>query len=197
MSFVNSITKMCSRIEPGLCRMGMNGIAIKTSDGYKTYNVDTGMLVNCAEFVFDIGEDMFFVIPTNSVKKGDIVLNNGKPACVIEVGEKTITAMNYEDSTIIMMVPQRHVFFGHTYFYAKIVSLFEGFGLGNGTPGMGMEQMMGFAMMSEVCKGSGSNMGQMMPMMVMSSMMNGGFNMSNLFGGMMGGASTPEKKEEE
>ena len=195
MSFVNSITKMCSRIEPGLCRMGMNGIAIKTSDGYKTYNVDTGMLVNCAEFVFDIGEDMFFVIPTNAVKKGDIVLNNGKPACVIEVGEKTIMAMNYEDSTIITMVPQRHVFFGHTYFYARIVSLFEGFG--NPAGGMGMEQMMGFAMMSEVCKGSGSNMGQMLPMMIMSGMMSGGFNMGNLFGGMMGGAPAPEKKEEE
>lgn len=194
MSFVNSLTKMCTRIEPGLCRIGMNGTAIKTSDGYKTYNVDSGTLVNCSEFVFDIGEDMFFVIPTNDVQRGDIVLNGGKPACVIEVGDKTIMAMDYESSTIITMVPQRHVFFGNTYFYAKIVSLFEGFG--NNVKGMGMEQMMGFAMMSEVCKSSGSDMGKMLPMMVMGGMMNGGFNMGNMFGGMMSAPSGNDVEED-
>lgn len=176
MSFMSGINKMFGKIEPGMCRLSMNGIAIKTSDGYKTYNVDTGNLVNCAEFVFDIGEDMFFLIPTNNVQRGDIILNNGKPACVIKVDDKTITAMRYEDSTIVTLVPQRHVFFGNTYFYSKIVSLFGGSG-----GKISMEKVMPMMMMSEVCKGSGSNLSNMFPYMMMFG---GGFNFGNMFSGM-------------
>lgn len=194
MSMMSSMNKMFGKIAPGMCRLGMNGIAIKTSDGYKSYNVETGNLVNCAEFVFDIGEDMFFLIPTNVVRRGDIVMNNGKPVCVIEVKEKTIMAMSYEDSTIIMLVPQRHVFFGNTYFYSKIVSIF-----GDMTKGMSMEKIMPMMMMSEVCKGadsSSSALSKMMPFMLMSG---GGFNFGDMFSGMfnLDGAEKCDKKEED
>ena len=53
------------RIEPGMCRLGVNGgIAVKTSTGYKSYNIKTGRLTNCDNFVFNVGEEIFFVIPT-------------------------------------------------------------------------------------------------------------------------------------
>ena len=67
---------------------------------HRTYNIKTGKLTNCSNFVFDIGEEFFFVIPTNKVEKGDIILINGKPRCVIEADKTKITVINYEDSTI-------------------------------------------------------------------------------------------------
>lgn len=180
MSMMSSMNKLFGKIAPGMCRLGMNGIAIKTNDGYKTYNVETGNLVNCAEFVFDIGEDMFFLIPTNVVHRGDIVMNNGKPVCVIEVNKKTITAMSYEDSTIITLVPQRHVFWGNTYFYSKIVSIF-----GDVSNGVSMEKVMPMMMMSEACKGAddsnSSGLSKMLPYMIMFG---GCFNFSDMFNGV-------------
>lgn len=81
MNFMNG---MFGKIKNGMCRMSIDGkIAIKTSNGYKTYDVATGQLVNCDSFVFNIGEEFFFVIPTNQVQTGDIILVAGKPCCVI------------------------------------------------------------------------------------------------------------------
>ena len=65
---------MLGKIAPGMCRLSMDGgIAIKTSNGYRTYDSNTGRLTNCSSFVFDIGEEFFFVMPTNKVKTGDII----------------------------------------------------------------------------------------------------------------------------
>ena len=156
---------MFGKIAPGMCRLGMNGkVAIKTSNGYKSYDISTGKLTNCNSFVFDIGEDFFFVIPTNSVKRGDIILADGKPRMVLETGKNEIKTFCYEDSTISTIVPERHMFMGNTYFYGKIVSMF-----GNtfGKKG-GMKNMMKYMMLSEMMKGnSTSGMNNMMPMMFM------------------------------
>lgn len=55
-------------IGPGLCRLAMNGrIAVKTSQGYKTYDPKNETLVNCSNFCFDAGDELFFSIPTNKV----------------------------------------------------------------------------------------------------------------------------------
>lgn len=49
------------KIANGMCRISMDGkIAIKTSGGYKTYDVETGHLMNCDSFVLDIANDFFF-----------------------------------------------------------------------------------------------------------------------------------------
>lgn len=171
---------MFGKIAPGMCRLGMNGdIAVKTSNGYKTYNMKTGRLVNCSNFVFDIGEDFFFLIPTNKVHKGDIILVNNKPKCVIGVEDNKITVINYEDSTVDTILPERHVFMGSTYFYGRIISMF-GDSLKNGKKG-GMNNIFKYMMMSEMMKGgSGSSgMGNMLPLMMMG---NGGFE--NMFEGM-------------
>lgn len=165
---------MFGKIASGMCRLGMNGkIAIKTSNGYKSYDADTGKLTNCNSFVFDIGEDFFFVIPTNSVKRGDIILADGKPRMVLEIGKNEIKTFCYEDSTISTIVPERHMFMGNTYFYGKIVSMF---GNSFGKKG-GMQNMMKYMMFSEMMKGNNtSGMNNIMPMMFM---MNGG--MSDMF----------------
>ena len=71
----NMMNGLFGKVASGMCRVSMNGdIAIKTSQGYKTYDVKTGHLLNCDNFAFDIGSDFFFIIPTNKVSKGDIIL---------------------------------------------------------------------------------------------------------------------------
>ena len=66
-------------------------------------------------------EEFFFVIPTNKAEPGDILLVAGKPKCVIEAEKNKLTVINYEDSTVETILPERHVFMGNTYFYGKIV----------------------------------------------------------------------------
>ena len=177
-SFLNG---MFGKVGNGMCRLSMNGgIAVKTNNGYKTYNVKTGKLTNCNNFVFDIGEEFFFVIPTNKVEKGDIILVNGKPRCVIDADKTKITVINYEDSTIETVLPERHVFMGNTYFYGKIVSMFGG-AVSNGKKGM--HNVFKYMMMSQMMKGndgsmSSNGMSSMLPFMMM------GGNMGNMFDGM-------------
>ena len=178
----NFFNGMFGKIAPGMCRLSMNGgIAVKTENGYKTYNTKTGKLTNCSSFVFDIGEDFFFVIPTNKVEHGDIILVNGKPKCVIESNGKTITVINYEDSTVDTILPERHVFMGNTYFYGKIVSMF-GNNIMKGKKGT--NKIFQYMMMSEMMKGGmagtgNGNMSAMLPFMMMS-----GGNMGDMFDGM-------------
>ena len=176
----NMLNGMFGKVAPGMCRLSMNGgIAVKTSNGYKTYNMKTGRLTNCDSFVFNIGEEFFFVIPTNKAEPGDILLVAGKPKCVIEAEKNKLTVINYEDSTVETILPERHVFMGNTYFYGKIVSMFGG-DLIKGKKGT--NKIMQYMMMSEMMKGnsgdSGNSMNAMMPLMMM------GGNMGSIFDGM-------------
>ena len=179
----NFLNGMFGKVGSGMCRLSMNGgIAVKTSTGYKTYNVKTGKLTNCNNFVFDIGEEFFFVIPTNKVEKGDIILVNGRPRCVIEAEKNKITVVNYEDSSVDTILPERHVFMGNTYFYGKIVSMF-----GNDMfkSKKGTNNIFKYMMLSQMMKGNDStngvmnsgNMSAMLPLM----MMGGGNGMSEMF----------------
>jgi hypothetical protein len=174
----------------------MNGnIAVKCSNGYKNYNVKKGTLTNVTNFCFNVGDEMFFVIPTNKVEVGDIILVGGKPKCVTSVNKKTIEVIDYENSEVRQVVPERHVFMGSTYFYGKIVSMFgnsfkEGKGLGN------IMKMMMFSQLMGGNSGSG-NMGNIGQMMAMSMFMGGG---SNPFEGMFDfnlDAGEPAEEEEE
>lgn len=173
---------MFGKVANGMCRLSMNGgIAVKTSTGYKTYNLKTNRLTNCNNFVFNIGEEFFFVIPTNKVEPGDIIIVSGKPKCVVSSDKNTITVINYEDSTVENILPERHVFMGNTYFYGKIVSMF-GSDIMKGKKGM--NKMMSYMLMSEMMKGNSSNsanngMNSMLPFMMMG---NNGF--SDMFEGM-------------
>lgn len=186
---LNEMNKMFGKIEPGMCRLTMNGgIAVKTANGYRSYNVKTGRLTNCENFVFNIGEEFFFLIPTNKVAKGDIILASGKPKCVIEVNKDKITVVSYEDSTIETIIPERHMFMGNTYFYGKIVSMFGGDILkGKG----GTKNIMKYMMLSEMMKGgNGGSMSNMLPLMIM------GGGMSDMFGDLLDSDDDDTDEEE-
>ena len=193
MDMNETLNKMFGKIASGMCRLSMNGgIAVKTSSGYKTYNVKTGMLTNCSNFVFDIGEEFFFVIPTNKVVKGDIIIVSGKPKCVVDVEANKIIVINYEDSTVETIIPERHVFMGNTYFYGKIVSMF---GDSFGKDKKGTNKVMKYMMISEMMKGSsGGNMSSMLPFMMMSGM---GGDLSNMFDGLFDDEDDDKESEVE
>lgn len=170
------------KIAEGMCRISMNGdVAVKTSTGYKAYNVKTGKLINCTNFVLPDMDNMFYVIPTSKVKKGDIILINGKPKCVLEHDENSVKVINYEDSTIDTIIPERHIFMGNVYFYGKIVSLFSNWFDGGKS---GTNKMMKFMMMSQLMNtmnGGTSNQNSfssMLPFMMMSG------EMGNMFDGI-------------
>ena len=187
----NMMNGMFGKVANGMCKISMNGeIAIKTSNGYKTYDVENNHLVNCDSFAIDVGSDFFFIIPTNKVSKGDIILAGGKPSCVIEVKDNEIKVFRYEDGTINFLVPEHHVFMGKTYFYGKIVSMF-----GNLKSEKGMGKMMKFYMMSQMFgsnkSSGGADMSQMMPMMMM--MMSSG--MDNMFDGMFDFGNDEEEED--
>ena len=149
---------MFMRVQKGLCMLSPCGIAIRTSSGYRSYDIKSGKLRNCDNLVFSFGDGLFFVIPSVKVKPGDIILNGGKPACVREAGRDSIEVINYETSAVETILPERHVFMGNTWFYGKIVSLF-----GDG---------------SLAAPGAG-NMNMLMPLLLMKG---GGFD--DLFGGL-------------
>ena len=197
----NSFNGMFGKIAPGMCRLSMNGnIAVKCNNGYKSYNVKKGTLTNVTNFCFNVGDEMFFVIPTNKVEVGDIILVGGKPKCVTAVDNKIITAIDYENSEVRQIVPERHVFMGSTYFYGKIVSMFgnsfkNGKGLGNVMKMMMFSQMMGG-------NNAGNNNNGFGPMLAMSMFMG---KENNPFEGMFDfnldmsedPDEQPETKEEE
>lgn len=193
----NMLNGMFGKIAPGLCRLSMSGgIAVKTSNGYKSYDVKSGRLTNCDSFVFNIGEEFFFVIPTNKAEVGDIILVSGKPKCVIKAEKNMLTVINYEDSTVENILPERHVFMGSTYFYGKIVSMF-GSDMIKGKKGT--NKIMQYMMMSEMMKGNGTGNGESgMSAMLPFMMMNG--NMGSIFDGMFDfdgdGEETEQNSEE-
>ena len=187
MNPMNQMTSMfdgvVGRIEPGCCRLSLNGrIAVKTSDGYKVYNPKTGSVTNCSNFVLDLMDDMFMLVPTRTLKPGYIILINGKPVYVLEnLAKNRVKVMQYEDSSIKEVIPERHALLGRK-FYGRIVSLF---GDGFGKKGGGFfKNMLKLKMMGAMMSGSGDSSfgGNALPMMML---MNGG-SLDGLFDGICG-----------
>lgn len=185
--FENMFNGMFKPVASGCCKLGANGqIAIKTSGGYKTFDLAHKRLVNCDNFAFD-ADGAFWVVPTFSLAKGDIILVNGKPRCVIEVKKDEIKTFSYEDSTVDTVIPEHHVFMGKTYCYGKIFSPFANMLKSDG----GLNNMMSMIMMSKMFGGNTSTANNSMfsgmdPMMMMMFMNSG--NGSNPMVDMFAGA---------
>ncbi len=168
MELLNGI---CGKVAPGLCRLSINGsIAVKTGAGYRTCDAEHRRLMNCDGFAVDIGEDAFFVLPTNHVKPEDIILAGGTPKCVVSTDGSTITAIDFESGRLETFLPERHQFMGSTYFYGKIVSLFGRNGI-KGKKGAG--RMMKYMMLKSMMKGGDSGLSGLFPMMLLGGKMDG------------------------
>ena len=107
-----------------------------------------------------------------------------------------ITVINYEDSTVEQILPERHMFMGNTYFYGKIVSMFN-FSKGKGKKN-GFENILKYKMMSEMIGGkNGSANNGMGNLMMLGMMGNGGFSDMFNFDGMFGFDDDTEDAEDE
>ena len=186
----NSLSSLFHKLAPGQCRLTMNGIGVKTSNGYKTFDPVTQTLVNCGDFVLDIGDDMFFCIPTNNVQQGDIIIASGSPVCVISMSGNRIEALRYEDSTVQTIIPENIMFMGGTYFYSKVFSPFSGMINGNDP-----SQLMSLMMMSQMLNSSSDGNSGMGNLMVMGMMLNGGFNFGNIFSDLFSSTSPTNSSE--
>ena len=125
------------------------------------------------------------MMPTTKAKKGDILLIDKKPKCVIENNGTTIKVMSYFDSTIQEIVPERNIFLGKTYFFRKIVSMF---GTGGALKGKGSNKLLKMIAMKEIFSGmsgggSDNPFASMLPMIFMCSMFGGkdGFDFDDMF----------------
>jgi hypothetical protein len=183
----NTFKGMFGKIDKGLCALSMSGgIAIKTSNGYKTYNIAKKRLTNVTNFCME-ASDLFFVLPTSKVQTGDVILVQGKPKCVLSVNDedKSIKCIDYETSEIREIVPERHVFLGSTFWYGKIVSLFGNAGLkGKGLMGKLIQLMVMKSMMGGNNNGGNDMFGGMGQMLMMQQMFgggNGGLDFTNMF----------------
>ena len=185
------------KVQPGMCRLTMNGnIAIKCSNGYRTYNDKQQRLTNVTNFCFDMGSELFFVIPTMKVSEGDIILVEGKPKYVIAISKAYIEVVDYETSEIKKIVPERHVFMGSSYCYGKIVSMFGS----NFKGGRGLKKIMKMMMLSQIFGGQNGGsldfgMGNIGQMMMMSSLFGGNSDM-DFFNDMFDGLSFDTVDEE-
>ena len=83
-----------------------------------------------------------------------------------EGAAQTITPEWYDspDATIETIMPERHIFFGNTYLYGRIVSVFGKNGI-RGRKGAG--RMMKYMMLSGMMKGKEGGMGSLLPLMLL------------------------------
>lgn len=185
---------MFGPVPKGDCRLGLNGlIAVNVNTGgvpkYKTYDIASGQLTNCSDFALEL-DGSFFLIPTTKAAPGDIILSDGGPCCVIESGKNSLRVFSYQRGTIEQMVPERHIFMGKTYCYAKIFSPLANMMKGKGGIGNAVKMMILSRMFSD--KGSGCGM-EANPMMLMLMAGGGG----GLFKGMFDGAFDLNEEDDE
>jgi len=172
----NPLRNVFRKVQPGKCRLALNGkIAIETSGGYKTFSSKTKTLTNCSNFVTDIGDELFYVIPTAKVRPGDIILIGGLPRCVISTESNMVTVMTYETGCIEQILPERQMFMGSIFFFSKIVSPTLGM-FGSKNKMNGMLKMM---MLSDLGRGNTrgesktglSGVGDIMQLMILQGIM--------------------------
>lgn len=178
-----NFNNMFGNVDPDMCRLSFDGnIAINVNGEYKVYDAEKGFYTNCNQFVVDMG-NMFFVLPTNKVAVGDIILAGGNkrtPKYVLEKTKTTLRVFDYLEGEVKEIIPERQMFMGKQYCYGKIVSLFGG---NKGIKGKGFKGMMKFMMLANLMNGKpGNGSGDMMQTMMMMSMMNG---KDNLFDDML------------
>ena len=131
--------------EPGVVTLSPYGIAVRSSKGeYLTYNAATGATVDVTGFTFD-----FQKMPAaiKDLRAGDMVLHRGKPMYVQSVEEDGIHCIDILNSENKVIVPVTNMF-GFN-FVTKVVSLMN-FNAAQPSAENPFGNLMPFMMMSSV-----------------------------------------------
>ena len=152
---------MPQKIITGVAMTFDGRLAIKRPNGdYVAFNPLSGEIENQSEFV--MGEEMLsgmvYVMPTDKIEAGDIIVSNGSYVYVTDVTDG-LTGVNLTTGVINDIVTEKHVLFGKNV-YKKVVSMFNMVGGAEGA----MNPMMMLALMGD------NNKDNLLPMMLMSGM---------------------------
>ena len=203
-SLTSIFANMLGTLEPNMIRMTFDGkVAVKTTKGYKTYDVAKKKAINMDSLVMPEMAS-FLLLPSTKVKVGDIILRDGAFYSIISVDDATneLIGYNYEAGKKETIVRETHCFLGNTYFYSKLFSPILSF-FGNKPKSDKKEEeskdddasedtmsaLLPLAMMSQ-----NGDMSSLLPLMFMSKM-EGKENSSSMMkmlmlGGMMGGGNS-------
>ena len=156
---------MPQKILTGVAMTFDGRLAIKRPNGdYVAFNPLSGEIENQSDFV--MGEDMLsgmvFVMPTDKIDAGDIIVSNGGYVYVTDIDEG-VTGVNLSTGVVNDIVTEKHVLFGKNV-YKKVVSMLNMVGGSDGA----MNPMMMLALMGDGDKKD------ILPMMMMMGGMNGG-----------------------
>lgn len=153
----------------------MGSIAVKTKDGYSSYDVEAKTLTDVTGFTLDFN-GAFYKMPATSLEKGDLISTEFGYGYVKKAkgDSDSVKIMLLNGGEVKEIVPTVSPF-GFS-FYTKIVSIFD---MGNGGEGtanlFGSEiNPMMLMMMSGNGNGFGGGNNDMMNMLVMSQLFSGG-----------------------
>lgn len=142
--------------EPGVVALSPYGIAVRSSKGeYLTYNAATGATVDVTGFTFDF-QKMIYKMPAaiKDLRAGDMVLHRGKPMYVQSVEEDGIHCIDILNSENKVIVPVTNMF-GFN-FVTKVVSLMN-FNAAQPSAENPFGNLMPFMMMSSVMSDDSDN----------------------------------------
>ena len=180
-------------------------IAIRRKDGsYVVYDEEQGQLVNQLSLVLDmdIVNKFIYLVPTQSVKKGDIIKMKQTYYYVIAEDNTKLKAINLSTGTNSSLTTEINIITNKTV-YKKVTNLMEGGAFGGGATGfnpmmlmlLGDKEMdLATLMLMQGMTGTNNNaFGNMNPMMLLA-LKDGKSDLSNLLmlqafsGGNMFGA---------
>lgn len=166
-------------------KVSMNGLAFRNDEGkYLVYDIEDGSLVDVTGFTFDM--DMIFQMPVSlkDVQKGDIICHKGNYLVVLEKVKNSLKCMSPFKGEEVTVTPTKSPF-GFD-FCTKVINMAEGMFSGIATDDSNpMTAMMPVMMMSEMInKGSsGGSSSNFMEIMMISQMMGGENNpFTSMFG---------------
>lgn len=149
------------------------GLAVKVNGSFVSYNVEKGEAMDVMDFVIDGFEDFIMIMPVQELSDGDIFIQDGKVYQMIDKEKKS--AYNYTDNSIDTLVTKANIM-GFK-MYAKVMNFASGMMnmAGGETKDGNMFANPVFMMM--MMKDGDGDMGEMMKLMMMSQMFQGGFNL--------------------
>lgn len=226
-NFQDMFAGCCGSVDQDKFRVAMDGaiaVAVESSNGkksYRAFDVAKGKMTNVGDFAFSAGKDMFFMFPTRELRRGDIVVIDNEPMCVLKVEGEQLSVLTYDKNVVETRMVDNIMFLGKP-MYGKLVSIFSLMFKQAGGSDSGMMKCM-FAMsmfngdgnnplssmfgMAPAKKGTSKDgeqataqqpqnpMMQLMPLMMMGQMFGGKGN-GGLFGDMFDGLFGEDKKED-
>lgn len=137
----NMFSNLLGKTKKDMFRISVTGkIAVKAGNGYRTFDPEKNKLVSVGDFALPGFQDMFFLVPTRKLKKGDIIVIEDEALCVLEQNDNEIKVLSYATSKVETRLVDNILWFGRP-FYGKLTSLL-GMAIGNSGSDKGCMKMM-------------------------------------------------------